>query len=429
MKELKIIYLPPEELTPYAHNAKRHPDDQVEHIANSIREFGFRQPIVVDADNVVVIGHGRLLAAQKLGLDAVPVVRADDLTEAQIKALRLADNKTNESEWDFGLLDAELVDLALDFDMSDFGFDDIPGGVSDTTTAAEDDFDPEEPVEPKAKLGDIYQLGRHQLMCGDSTDPNAVDALLNGTEIDLLLTDPPYNVNLGSIPTPTETNIRPIMNDNMDEDDFIHFLSSALWNAERHMRAGAAYYIWYAGLHHIEFESAIRNVEAFKIHEQLVWVKSHFVLGRNSDYQWMHEPCLYGWKAGAEHYFTDSRAESTVIEDEQVKLSTMKKGDLIQLCERLMGLNQANTILRADRPMSADMHPTVKPQTLLVPLIRNSSKRGWNVLDLFGGSGSTLIACEQTGRNCYMMELDPHYVDVIIARWEKLTGEKAVLLN
>lgn len=428
MGEMKIVYLPPGDLVPYEHNAKRHPPEQVEHIANSIREFGFRQPIVVDADNVVVIGHGRLMAAQRLGLETVPVVRADDLTEEQIKALRLADNKTNESEWDMQELLAELSELEMDFDMSLFGFDKDSNGEADDAEIEEDE-PPEPPEEPKAKPGDVYQLGQHRLMCGDSTNPDDVNKLLNGAEIDMLLTDPPYNVNLGSIPTPTETNIRPIMNDNMDEDDFIHFLSSALWNAERHMRAGAAYYIWYAGLHHIEFESAIRNVETFKIHEQLVWVKSHFVLGRNSDYQWMHEPCLYGWKTGAEHYFTDSRAESTVIEDEQVKLSTMKKGDLIQLCERLMGLNQANTILRADRPMSADMHPTVKPQALLVPLIRNSSKRGWNVLDLFGGSGSTLIASEQTGRKCYMMELDPHYVDVIIARWEKLTGEKAVLLN
>ena len=183
------------------------------------------------------------------------------------------------------------------------------------------------------------------------------------------------------------------------------------------------------GLHHIEFETAVRNVEVFKLHEQLIWVKSHFVLGRNSDYQWMHECCLYGWKTGAEHYFTDSRAESTVIEDEAVKLSTMKKGELIALCEKLMGLNKANTVLRADKPNAADLHPTVKPQELIAPLILNSTKKGWNVLDLFGGSGSTMIACQQTGRDCYMMELDPHYVDVIIQRWENFTGEKAVLLN
>ena len=214
----------------------------------------------------------------------------------------------------------------------------------------------------------------------------------------------------------------------MPEGDFIVFLTNALANARDHMRDGAAYYIWYAGLHHIEFESAVRNVPELKLHEQLVWVKSQFVLGRNSDYQWMHEPCLYGWKTGAAHYFTDSRSEATVIED-GVKLSTMKKGELIALCERLMGMDTAQTVLRADRPMKADLHPTVKPQTLLAPLIVNSSKPGWTVLDLFGGSGSTLIACEQLNRTCYMMELDPHYVDVIIQRWENLTGEKAVKLN
>lgn len=164
------------------------------------------------------------------------------------------------------------------------------------------------------------------------------------------------------------------------------------------------------------------------MHEQLVWVKSHFVLGRNSDYQWMHEPCLYGWKAGAEHYFTDSRAEGTVIEDSKTKLSTLNKGELIALCERLMGMDKASTVIRADKPASADLHPTVKPQELLARLILNSSRPGENVLDLFGGSGSTMIASEQTGRNCYMVELDPHYCDVIIQRWEQFTGGKAVLL-
>lgn len=267
-------------------------------------------------------------------------------------------------------------------------------------------------------------------MCGDSTDPNAVDDLLNGAEINLLLTDPPYNCDVGSCERPYSSNNGVgIMNDKMSEEEFIPFLSSALWNAARNMKEGAGYYIWYAGLHHIEFETAVRNVEVFKLHEQLIWVKSHFVLGRNSDYQWMHECCLYGWKTGAEHYFTDSRAESTVIEDKAVKLSTMKKGDIIALCEKLMGLNKPNTVLRADKPNAADLHPTVKPQELIVPLILNSTKKGWNVMDLFGGSGSTLIACEQTGRTCYMMELDPKYCDVIIQRWETFTGEKAQLLN
>ena len=429
MENMRIEYMPADALKPYPGNAKQHPAAQVDHIANSIREFGFRQPIVVDADNVIVIGHGRLMAAKQLGMETVPVVRADDLNEAQIKALRLADNKTNESEWDFTTLEAELAELALEFDMSRFGFEDMPTDEADDAEIVEDE-PPEPPEEPTAKPGDVYQLGEHRLMCGDSTDPAAVDKLLDGAKIDLLMTDPPYNCDVGSCERPHSSNDGVhILNDAMPENEFIQFLTSALCNADSHMRGGSAYYIWYTGLHHIEFESAIRALEDFKLHEQLIWVKSHFVLGRNSDYQWMHECCLYGWKDGAAHYFTDSRAESTVIEDQAVKLSTMKKGDLIALCEKLLGQNQAGTVLRADKPNAADMHPTVKPQALIVPLIRNSSKRGWNVLDLFGGSGSTMIACEQTGRKCYMMELDPHYVDVIIARWEKLTGEQAVLLN
>lgn len=220
-----------------------------------------------------------------------------------------------------------------------------------------------------------------------------------------------------------------IQNDNMPEDEFISFLTKALGNANAYMEPGAGWYIWYAGLHHIEFESAVRNLPEWKLHEQLIWVKGHFVMGRNSDYQWMHEPCLYGWKQGAQHYFTNSRAEESVIEDKTAKLSTLKKGELIALCEKLMGADQETTVLQADKPNSADLHPTVKPQALLARLIQNSSKRGWPVLDLFGGSGSTLIACQQLGRICYMMELDPHYVDVIVSRWEAFTGKVAVKLT
>lgn len=211
----------------------------------------------------------------------------------------------------------------------------------------------------------------------------------------------------------------------MEEGAFIEWLSKALINADSVMREGAAFYIFYAGLHHSEFDFATRKVSDWKIHEQLIWVKGSFVLGRNSDYQWQHEPALYGWKTGAPHYFTDSRAEGTVIEDSNVKLSSLKKGELIELCQKLMHTDEASTVLRADKPNSAELHPTVKPQELITYLMRNSSRRNEKVLDLFGGSGSTLIACEQLGRRCYMMELDPHYVDVIIQRWENFTGRKA----
>ena len=180
-------------------------------------------------------------------------------------------------------------------------------------------------------------------------------------------------------------------------------------------------------MHHIEFEGALRNVPEWKLHEQLIWAKTHFVLGRNSDYQWAHECCLYGWKEGAAHYFTDSRAESTVLEDR--KLTTLKKHELVELCERLLGRNESTTVLAADKPNAAELHPTVKPQELLARLIKNSSKQGWKILDIFGGSGSTLIAAEQLNRRCFMAELDPHYCDVILARWEALTWKKAVKIR
>lgn len=425
---MKIVLKSTSDLIPYAKNAKVHNATQIANVANSIKRFGWQQPIVIDDHDVVVIGHCRLLAAKKLGLPEVPVTIASGLTEDEIRELRIADNKTNESAWDIEMLQRDIDGLG--FEGFDFDWD-IPIDGFEEPEVVEDEFDPDDvPEDPKAKPGDIYQLGQHRLICGNSTDPDTISRLTDGEIMDLLLTDPPYNVSVGDCVRPysPHNNVH-IMNDKMDEESFIHFLSSALFNAEVHMKPGAAWYVWYAGLHHIEFESAVQNIPTFKLYEQLIWVKSHFVLGRSSDYQWMHECCLYGWKTGAPHYFTDSRAEATVIEDKDAKLSTLKKDELIALCEKMMGIKKSTTILRAEKPLSADLHPTVKPQALLTPLIKNSSQPGWNVLDLFGGSGSTLIACEQLNRKCFMCEIDPHYVDVIIARYEKFTGEKAVLLN
>lgn len=425
---MNIIEMSPADLIPYEMNPRKN-DDAVDEVALSISSFGFKVPIIIDSNNVIVAGHTRLKAAQKLGLSTVPVIRADDLTEEQVRAFRLADNKVSEAaSWDFEKLEAELANI--DMDMSLFGFLDPEDGI-DPDTVAEDDPDLEGgPVEPRAARGDIFQLGEHRLMCGDSTDPEDVAALMQGGTVKLLLTDPPYNVAVGTSKRPKSNhNNVEIMNDNMTEDEFISFLTRALQNANTYMEPGAAYYIWYAGLSHIAFEMAVRNMTEWKLHEQLIWVKGHFVLGRNSDYQWMHEPCLYGWKHGEQHYFTNSRAEETVIEDKVARLSTLKKSELITLCEKLMGADKETTVLRAEKPNSADLHPTVKPQALLARLILNSSKQGWPVLDLFGGSGSTLIACEQLKRKCYMMELDPHYADVIISRWEAFSGKVAVKLT
>ena len=439
MPELEVVRVRTDDLVEYENNANTHTFEQIDQIASSIQEFGFNSPILAWHDEneqpVVVAGHGRLMAARKLGLSDLPVVFVDHMSDEQRRAFGLVENQlTRLSEFDWDMLERELLGIGS-IDMTEYGFDvpiDFDGDAHESElepiTADEDELPDISPT--RARQGQIWALGDHRLVCGDSTDQRTVESVMDGRMADLLLTDPPYNVNVGDCERPYSSNNGVhIMNDRMGETEFVGFLSSALGNAERLMRDGAAYYVFYAGLHHIEFESAIRMVERFKIHEQLVWVKSHFVLGRNSDYQWMHECCLYGWKDGAPHYFVDSRSEATVFEDEDVKLSTMKKDELIELCERLLGLDKAGTVLRAEKPNSAELHPTVKPQRLLTYLIRNSSKKGDTVLDLFCGSGSTIIACEQMGRKCMAVELDPHYADVTIERWERFTGRRAELVG
>ena len=418
-------WIDPALVVPYPHNAKIHTEKQIKNVANSIRRFGWQQDTVLTRDNVLVIGHGRRLAALQIGCE-MPFHMidkdADELTDEDIRELRIADNQTNaETGLDIAILAPEIADLT--FDGFDFDFD-IPG--------LEEEPEPvEAPVpdveEPTAKPGDLYRLGRHRLICGDSTDPGTIARLMETAAADLLLTDPPYNVNVGSFNIDNRNHDH-ILNDSMEESDFIAFLTKALETANNHLMPGAAFYIFYAGLHHIEFETALRNVPELLLKEQLVWIKNHFAQGVN-DYRWAHEPILYGWKDGTRHYFTDSRAERTVIEDKEVKLTTMKKGELVELAARLLGLDSASTVFRADKPAAADLHPTVKPQEILCRFVRNSTKPGQLVLDLFGGSGSTLIACEQTDRACYMCELDPHYVDVIIKRWEMFTGETAEKIN
>ena len=415
-------------LVPYARNAKTHSDEQIRKIADSIKQFGFINPVLIDEAGNVIAGHGRILAAQLLGMEEVPVAYVESMTETERRAYIIADNRLAElAQWDEQILQDELDALqALDFDIDILGFEPDPEEEDEADII--EDTPPAVPWQPKSLPGHVYQLGEHRLICGDSTQPETMQKLIEEQTIDLLLTDPPYNVEVGKCDRPhSKNNGIGIMNDKMEPEQYIKFLGHAFRAADEHMRGGAAFYVWYAGLHHIEVENGIRKTN-WNLHEQLIWVKSHFVMGRNSDYQWMHECCLYGWKPG-KHYFTDSRAEETVIEDAQIKSSTMKKGELIELCEKLLGQTQPKTVLRADKPDNADMHPTVKPQELLTRLIKNSSRRGENVLDPFGGSGSTLIACEQLGRRCFMAEIDPKYCDVIIDRWEAFTGEKAVDLN
>lgn len=419
MNEMSIEYINIDEIIPYENNPRNN-DEAVPYVANSIKEFGFKVPIIIDENNVIVAGHTRLKAAEMLGLENVPCILADDLTEEQIKAFRLADNKVGEiATWDLSKLNIELE--GIDMPMSDFGFKDI--SESDIEIK-EDDFDFNEEEElppPKTKRGEIYQLGDHVLMCGDSTSQNDVDKLMNGAIADLVVTDPPYNVNVSNSQGMT------IENDNMQNDEFREFLIKAFSNMNLYIKEGGAFYVWYAGKEHINFETALNSAD-LHVRQQLIWVKNQFNLGRQ-DYQWQHEPCLYGWKDGAGHYFTYDRTQSTTIEDKPIDYDNLSKEQAIKMLKKVYSAQLPSTIIRENKPLVNDLHPTMKPINLIARLIKNSSEKQEIVLDLFGGSGSTLIACQQLNRKCYMMEYDPRYADAIIHRWEEFTGRKAVLIG
>ena len=386
---MQIEYRKIDELTPYENNPRIN-DHAVEAVASSIQEFGFKVPVIIDKDDVVIAGHTRIKAARQLGMDEVPTIKADDLTPEQVRTFRLADNKTAElAYWDHEMLNVEiedLINLGVD-NLDSYGFD---LELDDFNLSAESEEDEPEyvvPAKPKSKYGDIYRLGNHVLMCGDSTSEADVGRLLNGAIVDLLLTDPPYNVDyVGK----TEDELT-MENDAMGDDEYLEFLQCAFANAVSHLAEGGVYYIFHADTKSLLVRTAV-NLAGLEVRQCLVWVKNTFTMGRQ-DYHWRHESILYGWKDGAAHYFIDDRTQDTVLEE--------------------------------DRPQRNDIHPTMKPVPLIKKLIANSSRMGDVVLDLFGGSGTTLIACEEMKRKCYMMEYDPRYVDVIINRWESVTGEIA----
>ena len=403
------------DLTPYDRNAKKHDDRQITNVMESIRQFGFAQPIVVDKNNIVIIGHCRLIAAKRLGLRTVPVLRMEELTEEQAQKLRLLDNKLNESAWDMELLAEDIPEL----DWSNFDIDWGLPEMEDANVDVEEVETPEPPEEPQAKLGDIYELGDHRLICGDSTDPEVIAKLMGEESADLYLTDPPYNVNISNSQGMT------IKNDNMEDSKFRQFLINAFTAVNDFIKPGGAFYIWHADTEGLNFRLAVKEV-GWSLRQCLVWNKNTFILGRQ-DYQWKHEPCLYGWKDGAAHYFIEDRTNTTVIEDEKLDFNKMKKEELVELLEKLFKTRMS--VIDANKPTVNDLHPTMKPIVLIAEQVKNSSKKGEIVLDSFGGSGSTLIACEELGRKCRTCELDPKYVDVIIKRWEDYTKRKAVKIN
>jgi DNA modification methylase len=358
-------------------NNPRHNEEAIEAVANSIREFGFKVPIVISSDNVIIAGHTRLKASVLLGLEEVPCIIADDLNDEQIKAFRLADNKTAElATWDLSKLEEELSHM--DMDMLQFGFEEMEELLPDN--ASDDDFDitDEIPEEPFSQQGDIYELGPHRLMCGDSTDSQQVAILLDGNEVDMIFTDPPYNVDY-------EGTAGKIKNDKMEDDSFYLFLYEAFSNMFEHTKPGGAIYVCHADTEGLNFRNAFKNA-GYKLAECLIWVKNALVLGRQ-DYHWRHEPILYGWKEGAAHYFVDDRTQDTIWE--------------------------------YNKPKKNEEHPTMKPLELVGKAISNSSRRHESILDLFGGSGSTMIAADQLDRKSFLMELDERFVDVIVKRYIK----------
>lgn len=434
---MKIQDLEIKKIKPYEKNAKKHDETQIRNVMESIQQFGFAQPLVVDKNNILIIGHCRLIAAKRLKRTTVPVLRMEDLTEEQAAKLRLLDNKLNESEWDLDLLAEEIE--GLDFDGFSIDWE-IPD-VEETLEVIEDEPpEPQTEKEAETKLGDIYKLGNHRLICGDSTDPETIKKLLDGEKTDLLITDPPYNVALGQngghALRPSEakqlhrrTDGLTIENDSWEsEEAFIQFLIKAFNAALSGLKAGGAFYIWYADTQALNFRTAAKQSN-MTVRQNLIWVKNTFALGRQ-DYQWQHEPCLYGWKDGAAHYFIDDRKLTTVFEDEtEINPEKMKKEELVRILKEMLSGKISTTVIREDKPSRSVEHPTMKPVKLIARLVRNSSRTGERVLDIFGGSGSTLMACEQLNRECYICELDPHYCDVIIKRWENFTGRKAEKIN
>ena len=421
---MEVVNVNISDIHPYSKNAKKHDRKQVKNVAESIRQYGFVQPIVLDRNNEIVIGHCRWEAAKLLKKEmggAIPCVYVDGLSDAEVRALRLADNKLNESAWDISLLTEEIA--GLDFGNIEIDWD-LPGSPD---KVIEDNYEPKPPEEPKAKLGDVYLLGRHRLMCGDSTQLSDVEKLMGGKKADMLLTDPPYNVALGTGGTYQTDEGRKgaheakdadgafLLNDNLPDDEFLQFLSDAFSNAVMAMKPGAAFHIWHADTQRMAFDTACHNAGLI-IRQCLIWVKDRFTLSRQ-DFQWQHEPCLYGerpffegddpgdehetalygWKSGAGHYWFKNRKQSTV--------------------------------LFFDRPTVSKEHPTMKPITLFDYEMKCNSLVDDIVLDLFAGSGTTIMAAQQNGRVAYCMEYDPKYVDVIIDRWESWTGETAKLLN
>lgn len=382
-----------DKLVPYARNARTHSKEQVLQLRASLREFGFVNPVIVDKDLNIIAGHGRILAAKEEGIAEVPCVFVEHMTEAQKRAYIIADNRLAlNAGWDAEMLSVEIADLqGADFDIALLGFDDAELNklLTSDEDVQEDDFDVDEELKNPAvtQSGDLWLLGKHRLVCGDSTKAETFDLLMDGNSANLVVTDPPYNVNY-------EGTAGKIKNDNMADEKFYTFLLDAFTNTEKAMAKDASIYVFHADTEGLNFRRAFSDA-GFYLSGTCIWKKQSLVLGR-SPYQWQHEPVLFGWKKSGKHAWYSDRKQSTIWE--------------------------------FDKPRKNGSHPTMKPVPLVAYPITNSSMTGCIVLDPFGGSGSTLIACEQTDRVCYTVELDEKYCDVIVKRYIEQSGADGVYL-
>ena len=427
--EIKIVDI--SELNPAAYNPRKDlqpGDDEYEKLSKSIETFGCVEPVVWNRrTGNVVGGHQRLkiLAAngtQKIECSVV------DLPIEQEKALNIALNKIS-GAWDEEKLSQVFEELQnIDFDLSLTGFDfsEINSVIDKFNFSQNDDFDVESAIDeiqtPITKIGDIWELGTHRLICGDSRNEATLEKLMNGEMADLFLTDPPYNVDYCQ-----QVNGKKIENDNLPNSEFAQFMAESFSAADGHLKPGGAFYIWHADTMRRIIQDACNSV-GWQIRQCLIWNKNNHVLGRQ-DYQWKHEPCLYGWKDGAAHYFADTHAERTVIDDDMPDINKMTKQQLKDLVKSFLSPSCETTVINADKPLRSDEHPTMKPVPLFGRLIRNSSRVGEIVLDLFGGSGTTIIAAEQLGRVARLVEIDPIYCDVIVKRYSALKPEETIKLN
>lgn len=424
----QVIYRPVADLKELPGNPRTIKKDQFEKLKQSIKDnadYFEARPLILSnrtGELVILAGNQRYKASKALGLKEVPTVLLEGLSEEREKEIIIRDNVEN-GEWNIDMLANEWNPD----DLISWGVE-LPD-IQTTTEIIEDEAPEVNEQEPaKSKLGEIYQLGDHRLMVGDSTKTEQVAELMAGEKADLLITDPPYNVNYQNISASIakalhrRTDGKIITNDNFaDSQAFEAFLTDSLQNANDALKDGGVFYIWHADSQASSFWKSLEAI-GWQVREIINWVKDRLSLGRQ-DYQWQHEPCLYGWKSGAGHYFVDIRTLTTIFDDEK-PVEELTNKELKELVANYRA-TIPTTIIREPKPTKSEEHPTMKPVKLIAKLIGNSSRERERVLDIFGGSGTTMIACEQLNRRCYMMELDPHYADVIIERWEKFTGQKA----